>query len=307
MTDDQELQTVLEKGKKAIQKAIQEYEPTAYFAGFSGGDDSLVATDFLHRLMPARARTVHINTGIGFRATRDYVRSMCREQGWRLEEIRAKEDCGQDYDEIVRGNEKVPGGFPGPAAHQPPNSYIYDRLKGRAVCKLHRDWKGQRGNKILLVTGIRKDESERRMGYDDTVIDQDPAFPGVIWVNPVYYMTAAGRDRYIRERGLRRNPVTKICGTSGECLCGAFDEDGQALGELKAQCNLLGEMDRYERILSLQEEVFEEYPWRYDERPPHWFAEAREGQMALEGLPRSDDQNRVARRMCVSCGKQSVQ
>jgi len=111
----------------------------------------------------------------------------------------------------------------------------------------------------------------------------------------------------IKTTALRRNPVTKICGTSGECLCGAFDEDGQALDELKAQCNLLGEMDLYERIISLQEEVFEEYPWRYDGRPPHWFAEARKGQMALEGLPRSDDQNRVAQRMCVGCGKQSVQ
>ena len=293
----------LSQGAEAVQKAIKEYEPTEVFAGFSGGDDSLVATDFLHRLMPSRARTVHINTGIGFQTTRQYVRSMCAEQEWRLEEVHAEEDCGQSYEEIVRGNEKVPGGFPGPAAHQPPNSYIYDRLKGRAVCKLHRDWKGERGNKILLITGIRKDESERRMGYDDTVIDQDPGFPGVIWVNPIYYMGAAKRDQYIQQRGLERNPATKVCGTSGECLCGAFDEDGQALDELKAQCNLLDEMDLYRRIVSLQQEVWDKYPWRYDERRPDWYEEARGGQLSLEGLPGSENQNRVAQRMCVGCGK----
>jgi 3'-phosphoadenosine 5'-phosphosulfate sulfotransferase (PAPS reductase)/FAD synthetase len=307
------LSNTIARGRKTLQSALQKYTPDAVFAGFSGGDDSLVATDFLHRMLPKRAQTVHINTGIGFETTREYVRSMSEEMGWRMEEIHAEEDCGESYDEIVRGNCKVPGGFPGPAAHQAHSedsqadlgSYIYDRLKGRAIGELHRRHKDSRGGEILLITGIRKDESQRRMGYDDTVIDRDPAWQNVVWINPIYYLTADQRDRYIKRRGLRRNPATKICGTSGECLCGAFDEGGKALDELKAQCNLLGEMDLYERIVSLQEEVWDDYPWRYDERPPDWFAEAREGQMALEGIPRSEDQNRIAQQMCVGCGKSS--
>lgn len=296
------MQDALRRGRQAIQSALQTYTPNAVFAGFSGGDDSLMTTHLLHQMLPERARTAHINTGIGFETTRKYVRDICEKREWRLEEVHAKEDCGQDYDEIVRGNCTCAGGFPGPAAHQPPNSYIYDRLKGRAVLQLHREWKGEYGGKILLVTGIRKDESDRRMGYDDSVIDPDPAFSGVIWVNPIYYVSAAERDQYIDRHGLQRNPVSRLIGSSGECLCGAFDEDGQRLEELRAECELLGEMDLYERIASLQKEVHDRYPWRWDERPPEWFAEAQNGQLGLEGLPSSGDQNRVAR-MCVGCGK----
>jgi 3'-phosphoadenosine 5'-phosphosulfate sulfotransferase (PAPS reductase)/FAD synthetase len=290
-----ELNHAIDQGLKHLRGALEEYSPNAIFAGFSGGTDSLMATHLLHELRDDMA-ALHINTGIGMKRTRKYVRSTCDQMGWDLEEYRA-EDNGYSYDRMVKGNAKgVRGGFPGPPMHP----IYYRRLKERQIEAAHREHKGEYGGKILLVTGIRKDESEVRSGYANQVVQHQS---GVVWVNLIYNVSGHKKQEYIDLYGLETNPVSDVYGMSGECLCGAFDEGGGRLCELKHACDRFGEPETYERIVSLQKEVWNEYPWRYDERPPHWFAEAREGQMALEGLPRSDDQNRVAQRMCVGCGK----
>jgi 3'-phosphoadenosine 5'-phosphosulfate sulfotransferase (PAPS reductase)/FAD synthetase len=202
------------KDSHALMREALSYKPRACFVGFSGGDDSLAVAHWTITNYPF-FKAFHANTGIGIERTREFVRWTCKKYGWELVEIRAEEDCGQDYDQMV-----LQYGFPGPAMH----CKMYSRLKERAVEKLVRDHKQHRMDKIAIVTGIRRDESKRRMGYVDREID----FKGAqMWVNPHYWSTKAQFMDYIREQKLERNPVAEMLGMSGECLCGAFAHSGE--------------------------------------------------------------------------------
>jgi len=289
------MQTALDKGRERLEEAISEYTPNRIFAGFSGGTDSLMATHLLHQLR-SDVGTLHVNTGIGMKRTRQYVRETSDQHGWDLKEYRAT-DYGYDYDEMVRGNvDGVPGGFPGPPLH-----YIYyGKLKEVPIQRAHRDHKGKRGGKIALVTGIRKDESEIRAGYQDSVVDE---LNGVVWINLIYEVTAKQKQKYIDLHGLNTNPVADVYGMSGECLCGAYDTGGGRLCELKHACHKFDEPETYQRITDLQDEVRERYPWDYDEERPEWYNKAKNGQLAIKGLPGAEEANDVAERMCVGCGK----
>jgi 3'-phosphoadenosine 5'-phosphosulfate sulfotransferase (PAPS reductase)/FAD synthetase len=288
------LAQAIEQGKEDFQEALDKWKPNAIFAGFSGGTDSLMGMHLLHELRDDVA-ALHINTGIGMKRTRQYVRDTCDQMGWDLYEYRA-EDYGYQYDDMVRGTVNgVPGGFPGPPLHYA----YYGKLKEVPIQRCHRDHKGKRGGKIALVTGIRKDESDVRAGYDARVIDE---LNGVVWINLIYHVPAHEKQKYINLHGLDTNPVSDVYGMSGECLCGAFDEDGGRLCELKSACKRFGEPETYERIVSLQKEVQDRYPWRWDERRPAWYDRAKNGQLALDGMPGAAEANQVAH-MCNGCGK----
>lgn len=290
------LEQAIDQGRDDLQRALDEWSPNAIFAGFSGGTDSLMATHLLYEIRDDVA-ALHINTGIGMKRTRKYVRDTCDLMGWDLEEYRAKEN-GYSYDRMVKGKAKgVPGGFPGPPMH-----YIYyRRLKQRQIEAAHREHKGEFGGKIVLITGIRKDESNIRSGYEGAVVHHES---GVVWVNLIYNVSAHQKQKYIDLHGLETNPVSDVYGMSGECLCGAFDEDGSRLCELKSACERFDEPETCERIVSLHDEVKDRYPWRWDERRPEWYDHAKNGQLAIDGMPGADEANRVAR-MCVGCGKSS--
>lgn len=286
------IEQAIDEGQEALEEALDTYQPNRIFAAFSGGGDSLVATHVLQQLRDD-AGVLHINTGIGIKRTRQFVRETCQEKGWDLVEEKAAPD---KYEEMVRGNVKgVPGGFPGPPMHP----LYYRHLKERQIEQVHRDHKGAYGGKIMLVTGIRADESHVRAGYAGGIVSHHN---GVVWVNLIYDVTATQKQTYISTHGLDTNPVSDVYGMSGECLCGCFDENGGRLTELESCCRQFDEMETYRRITSLQEEVSERYPWRYDQRKPKSIEDAEEGQLALDGLPGAEEHNRVAR-MCVGCGK----
>lgn len=197
-----------------ILAALNYFGAREIFVGYSGGFDSLVTTHWMMNNVPG-CKVFHANTGIGIEKTREFVREQCRENGWPLVEIRAKEDCGQDYDEMV-----IKHGFPGPAMH----GKMYQRLKERCVEVLRRRNQQKRSDNIMLATGIRHDESQRRAGYKYTVI----GFTGnTMWVNPFYYKTRDWFSEYIKRHGLKQNPVSLVLGMSGECLCGAYAHKGE--------------------------------------------------------------------------------
>ena len=207
-------ESLIGAGPYEIIHAALSLAPVATYVGFSGGFDSLVCTHWCMNHV-AGCRVFHANTGIGIEATREYVRKTCAEYQWPLIEIRAKEDCGQDYDQLV-----LEQGFPGPAHHYK----MFQRLKERPVRKLVRDSKTKRGDLVAIFTGIRQDESKRRSGYHYTVLD---VVGSALWVNPFYYRSRAWFTDYITEHKLKRNPVSEILGMSGECLCGAFAHKGE--------------------------------------------------------------------------------
>lgn len=262
-------------------RAIQEYNPDEIFVGFSGGTDSLLAADITMKYFP-EARIFHANTGIGLTKTREYVRETCQRRDWNLVEIRAKEDCGQDYEQMV-----MEYGFPGPAKHQT----MYIRLKERCTEELHRRYKKKRGNKIILITGIRHDESNPRAGYKNKIITK---IGGVIWVNACYWFTGQDKYDYIKNRSLKVNPVSKVIGMSGECLCGAYAHKGEL------DLVRLVEPETADYIEELQKRVKQKWPWGWEEQMPNWFRAMKEGQTdAFYDWEDSD----YFQPMCVGCGK----
>lgn len=203
-----------------LDRAIEQYRPVAVLGLFSGGHDSTTAVHVAAR-HPAFTRAVHINTGIGVPLTRQFVRDTATKYNWNLREYRAKEDCGQDYAEMVKKH-----GFPGPGQH----STMYIRLKERALRLAMREAK--QGHKIrdrvILISGVRFQESDCRMGYQEP-ITRDGA---KIWVNIIYDWSKADCNAYMANNGISRSPVVDMIHKSGECLCGAFAKPGE-FAELK--------------------------------------------------------------------------
>lgn len=194
---------------KTLGEAIDIYQPSKVFGMLSGGHDSLCACHFAsHAKMFAGC--VHINTGIGVEETRDYVRQTCKDRGWPLREMRSR----ITYESLV-----LRFGFPGPASH----GIMYTRLKERCLRQLVRENKTSRQDRIMLVAGMRYDESTRRMGNAETH-HRDGCR---VWCSPIVNWTTDERNAFIDFRGWEKNPVVaKLC-MSGECCCGAFAHPGE--------------------------------------------------------------------------------
>jgi 3'-phosphoadenosine 5'-phosphosulfate sulfotransferase (PAPS reductase)/FAD synthetase len=229
-----------------------EHKPVATYALFSGGDGSLAAVHWAMNNVPG-CQVAHINTGIGIRRTNEFVHETCAREGWPLTEIKAKEDCGQDYREIV-----LKHGFPGSTRQS--HAFMYARLKERAIRKLVRDAKTHWRDKVMLLTGICHDDSQIRSGYGGSVID----FVGSqMWVNHIYWWGKTARYHYVNEVGIPRNPVACELGMSGECLCGAFADKGE-LAAVRAV-----DPDCADYIESLEKEVRAAgHNWGWEEGPP---------------------------------------
>jgi 3'-phosphoadenosine 5'-phosphosulfate sulfotransferase (PAPS reductase)/FAD synthetase len=161
---------------------------------------------------------VHINTGIGIDETRAFVRETCAEHGWPLSELHPP----VSYDALV-----LEHGFPGPAGHQ----FMYRRLKERPLAQFARERKPKRGAPFVYCTGVRKQESARRMRGQQQEW-QHAAKSGWMWRAVILDWTKADCNRYIAQNALRRNPVVDLLHMSGECLCGAFARPGE-LSEIR--------------------------------------------------------------------------
>jgi 3'-phosphoadenosine 5'-phosphosulfate sulfotransferase (PAPS reductase)/FAD synthetase len=192
--------------------AVRDHQPSHLFALFSGGHDSLVSTHLASR-HPAFNGVVHINTGIGVEQTRDYVRQTCDQHGWLLLEYHPD---GKTYEQLVAER-----GMPyGPRSH----SAMYYWLKQRQVRRLVAEHKQQPGDRIGLVTGIRRSESQRRM---ESVMGVPVRRIGAqLWLNPIIDWSARDCHDYIERHQLERNEVADVLHRSAECLCGALaDQD----------------------------------------------------------------------------------
>ena len=192
-----------------IDEAIDTYALKTVFALFSGGHDSLCAT---HVAMqhPAVTTAVHINTGIGIEKTRQFVRNTCKNFDWKLNEYHPP----KTYSELVQTY-----GFPGPSMH----TLMYNRLKERCINQVLREHKTYRREAIGFITGVRSQESTRRMGYVEP-IQKDGSR---IWIACIHDWDGKDKNAYMEKHNLPRNEVVDLLHMSGECLCGAFAKPGE--------------------------------------------------------------------------------
>ena len=193
-----------------LESAAAELKPEAAFAMFSGGHDSLCSTHLAMSTGIPQA-VVHINTGIGIPQTREFVRNTCAAYGWPLLEYHPPK---LTYRDIV-----LKFGFPGPGFHHVP----YRWLKERAIDAIVREHKRTRRGKVMLITGVRRSESTRRMGHIKPLVTKGAR----AWVAPIIGWDDHDKNEYMQEYKIPRNEVVDLLCMSGECLCGAFAKPGE--------------------------------------------------------------------------------
>lgn len=220
-----------EDARKILEATISRHSPSHVFGLFSGGHDSLCAVHLASR-HPAFTACVHVNTEIGIEKTREFARDTCQSYGWPLIELRPPRPPFRKKDGTPWGLEGQTAyeamvmrwGFPGPLGH----SIMYQRLKERCLAKLIRENR-QGKKKIVLVTGVRKQESRRRMGH----IVAEQVEGRRVWCAPLMDWEQSHKEAYILKHGLPVNQVAKRLCMSGECLCGAYAHEGE-LAEVRA-------------------------------------------------------------------------
>jgi phosphoadenosine phosphosulfate reductase len=110
-------------------------------------------------------------------------------------------------------------GVPGPGAHR----YPYVNLKERQLDRLIRDHKARWNDRILLLTGARRNESQRRMGQA-VEVKRDGC---TVWCNPLIDWTDGDMRAYRMRHQLEQSDVAALLHRSGECNCGAFAGPGE--------------------------------------------------------------------------------
>lgn len=199
------------------QEAIGREQPSHIFALFSGGHDSLCSTH-LASTLDGFSGVVHCNTGIGIEQTREFVREVCADNDWRLIEVHPDRFTYRDLILGANGYTGFPGG---PKSHM--RFYYY--LKQRGIDRVVREHKTGPKDRIGLVTGIRRNESVRRMA--GAFAEPAQREGAKLWLNPILDWTDADKNAYMAEYDLPRNPVVDLLHRSGECLCGAFTRKGE--------------------------------------------------------------------------------
>ena len=253
---EERLEMMLARGRRIMDEAIEKYKPVAIFGGFSGGDDSIVASHFAAN--EYGAAVVHCNTLTGSEVNRRHVGKVVDNYDWHLIEkfavatgppkstrkkINGKRvDLPFDPSSLPLGYWEDSGktayeefcfnfGMPGPGQH----GRQYQRLKERSFNAIRREAKKghDRNSTVFFVTGIRQDESSIRAGYKRAI----SKVGGSVWVNPFYWNPAEEFELYRQEFGLPRNPVKGVVGISGDCFCGTMGEpyELELLGKIEPE------------------------------------------------------------------------
>ena len=261
-----------------IADALVRYNPVKTLLMVSGGHDSITAAHIsadILKLFGREFEVYHGDTTIGIPETQEYVKAICQKYGWKLNIRKAPREVDH-YDNLV-----LKFGFPGPtkAAHRIMFRSLKERALNAFVTHEVKSSPRKREN-VLLLTGIRKDESKIRMGYTETVTKQKSK----IWASPIFYFSAEDCDRYMKANEIPRNPVKEKMCISGECLCGAFDKK-EEFAELKVCYPEVAQ-----RILDLHERAKAAgKPWGWGVGPTEW---------------RKQEQKRLQNKinfMCVGC------
>lgn len=248
------MNTLLQRSQDIVNQAIADYKPYAIVAMVSGGDDSRTALEVARLLDVPINFILHGITRTGVPETTEHVRQMAREIDARYIEA----DAGNAYENYVMRK-----GFfgRGHVAH----TYAYHTLKAQPfrTAVSHHIRRGQRGRNVLLLNGVRRQESGNRKNNHISTVNLDPASPRNVWVSLIHHWSKRDCLDFLRERRIERNPVTLLCHRSGECLCGTMQARDEA-EEIAAFFPAWGAWWQ-----DIRQRVTARFPWDWgDDLPP---------------------------------------
>lgn len=323
MDDGQKIDAMIAGGLQIIREVIETVRPTQIVAAYSSGDDSSVSTHFCLENFPD-AFAFNADTMVGLKPSRCHLQAVCERFKWNLEigqahaegppqKMRVPRNDGSGKKKLVPfdATSVCPAGrwtdgatayeefclnFGFPGRGRPQHARMYQRLKERPIRRMLQRFKASPVDgrpKVLIVSGIRADESSIRAGYKRAWA---PGYFGDVWVNPFYWSTAADFEAYRQEFGIPRNPVKRRCGISGECCCGTYGDydERQAYAEADPPFVVyLGELE-----VRVQSNGF---PWGWGESPPRWWVEERRDKKNGQLRMFEDGECSTFQPMCVGC------
>ena len=199
------------QSREILYSAIDEHQPRCIFVLFSGGSDSSVLLHWVaERLGDELTAAFHVDTGTALPGVREYAEGFAGSIGVRL----VVYEAGDAYEVMVRKY-----GVPGPGAHR----YSYINLKERQIDRLVKDHKLKWGDRIMLLSGVRSAESDRRMG-NAVPVERDGA---QVWVNPLIHWSNEMMAAYRSRHAIPQSEAAALVHRSGECNCGAFASPGE--------------------------------------------------------------------------------
>jgi len=175
---------------------------------FSGGKDSMTASH-----VSKVKEVIFCHTGIGL--NEDFVKTTCKDLGWKLNIVYPKHD-----DEYERFIEKF--GFPKPTNH----TWIMHNLKSKPIRAWYNKEKHLRD--IEFVSGIRRQESRRRMKIFKRTAERS-VFEKMTFNSPIISWNHEKVAKYIKKHNLPIAPFYETLGLSGDCMCGAYNHKGEAM------------------------------------------------------------------------------
>lgn len=260
----------LERSAEIVQDAISTYQPKLIVSLVSGGNDSLTAFYVAQRLGIQVDYIVHVYTGTGIQETRQFV-ELWAHNGVGKQLLLC--DAGKAFEDYVERK-----GFfgKGVSAH----AMAYHVLKAgplrKGIATLR---KGRRNFPVLMLTGIRLDESDnRKYNFAAQTVKRDPAAPSNIFVNLIEHWTQQDCTDFLTSVDAPRNPVSKALHRSGECMCGTMQtrEDRQLASILYPTWG--------KQLDALESRVKEQHGWGWGENMPQSLKQERAGQLPLEGF-----------------------
>lgn len=199
----------LSKSQEILSKAINEWNPVALVALFSGGYDSMITTHVLHRLdthgLPVQVWA--IDTQLAADGWREYVQTVAAGFGWDFRIYDNKKGFEQ-YKQVVE--------YHGQPYSRKGHTYAYQRLKERGFDAIHMMQKAERSDKTLFASGVRYAESAARQSADEIARSGNS---NKIFCAPIIQWTNEECDYYRVEYGLPDNPFYDTVKGSGDCQC----------------------------------------------------------------------------------------
>lgn len=215
MTDEAHIDEMIAAGRRIVAEVVAAVKPVQIVAAYSSGDDSIVSTHFTMSNYPD-AFVFNADTLFGLQPSRCHLRDVCQQRKWQLDirdahaegppkKMRTPHGMRPFDPAILLAGKWTDGatayeefclnhGFPGRG--RPQHRRMYQRLKERPIRRMLKSF-GATGSektpKVLIVSGIRADESNNRAGYQRAWAR---GYFGDVWVNPFYFHTAADFEVY---------------------------------------------------------------------------------------------------------------